>query len=162
MTNFNLNANTYYAYMRTLAAKHKDIGPDTKNSKRFFQGELEDFCNGLRSDVVFPALVVEGFKINLTDNQETKYRESAFAVVYNYDEHGSIPQQTEGFSNSEDIGSEILRRMMEDGDEADCIIRIEDISGILILNETKRYCAVRFSFTLHNGNDTEIDTDKWR
>ena len=164
MLNFNLNANSFYAYMRGLAAKHKEIGPDKEgeNKKHFFIGELEDFYKGLRSVVEFPALVVEGFQVSLpSEDQSLKERESAFVVVYGYEDHKNTDQETDCFSKSEDVGLEILRRMMQDGDEASCSIRISNITGVQILNETNKYAGVRFSFTLSNGNRTGIDKKMW-
>jgi hypothetical protein len=149
--------------MRQLASEHKDIGEDNpkENRKHFFQGELEEFYKGLRSVVEFPALVVEGFKLDFRNVFDFKNRESAFTVVYAYKDHEAYEQITEAFSNSEDVGLEILRRMLEDAQEVDCQIRIDDISGIQIQNEKEKYCGIRFSFTLYNGNDTDINPDKW-
>lgn len=165
MNNFNLNANSFYAYLRQLANQHKDIGKDkaNENRKHFFIGELEDFYKGLKSVVLFPALVVEGFQISLSDDeQQTKYRESAFCVVFDYEQHSDYEQQIDCFSKSEDVGLEILRRMSEDAFEAVCPIKITDVSGVQILNETDRYAGVRFSFSLSNANVTEIDDDVWQ
>ena len=165
MNNFNLNANSFYAYMRTLAAQHREIGVDNQedNRKHFFVGELEDFYKGLCSVVKFPALVVEGFQINLSDNeQDTVYRESAFVVVFSYNDHQNTDQETDCYSKSEDVGREILRRMAYDGDDAICPIRISNIQGVQVLNETNKYAGIRFSFTLSNANVTEINTKVWQ
>jgi len=165
MNNFNLNANSFYAYMRQLAAQHKEItSPNEElNRKHFFIGELEDFYKGLKSVVEFPALVVEGFQISLSDDeQQTKYRESAFCVVFDYEAHSDYEQQIDCYSKSEDIGLEILRRMSEDASESVCPIRITDVSGVQVLNETDRYAGVRFSFSLSNANVTEIDDEVWQ
>lgn len=161
--NFNLNANTYYAYMRQIASQHKEIGADIPNENRnhFFIGELQDFYNGLRSRVLFPALVVEGFSLNLLDNQEALYRESAFTVTFPYEQEDNYDQQTECFSKSEDIGKEILRKMLLDAENANCPISISDIAGTMILNNTERYAGIRFSFTLVNANTNTINKSKW-
>ena len=164
MINFNLNATNFYSYMREIASKHKLIGKDSeeKNRKHFFIGELEDFYKGLNSVVEFPALVVEGFKLNLSDEeQSTKYRESAFTVVFDYKDHDNYEQQTTCFSNSEDIGLEILRKMNEDACETICPIGISDISGVQIINTKDKYAGIRFSFTLFNANVTEINNLIW-
>ena len=163
MINFNLNANNFYSYMRQLATRHKGIGKDKpeENRKHFFIGELEDFYMGLRSVVLFPALVVEGFQINPSDDQETWYRESAFTVIFDYDDHDNYAQQTDCFSKSEDIGREILRRIAADGDESVCPIRINNIAGVQVLNESDRYAGIRFSFSINNANATEINEDVW-
>jgi len=164
MLNFNLNANSFYAYMRQMQSQHKEIGKDKadESRKHFFIGELEDFYKGLKSLVLFPALVVEGFQISLSDDeQQTKYRESAFCVVFDYEQHSDYEQQIDCFSKSEDIGLEILRRMAEDASESVCPINITEVSGVPILNETDRYAGVRFSFSLSNANVTEIDDNQW-
>jgi len=149
--------------MRQLAASHTAIGNDNsvENRKHFFIGEMEDFYKGLRSVVEFPALVVEGFQLNLDEWQETLYRESAFTVVFDYNDHDNSAQQTDCFSQSEDIGREILRRIAADGDESLCPIRINNIAGVQVLNETDRYAGIRFSFSIYSANVTDINEDAW-
>jgi hypothetical protein len=151
MNNFNLNANAYYAYMRAIAAENENIGADNpaKNLQHFYQGELEEFYKGLRSKVEFPALVVEGFSLHLSfEHPSLKHRESAFTVIYPYSDDDDYRQITECFSKSENVGLEILRKMATDGANVPCQIRIEDISGVQVLNERDRYAGIRFSFSV--------------
>jgi hypothetical protein len=52
--------------------------------------------------------------------------------------------------------------MAYDGDEAICPIRISNIQGVQVLNETNKYAGIRFSFTLSNANRTEINNNVWQ
>jgi hypothetical protein len=88
-------------------------------------------------------------------------RRPIYKIVFAYDEHDSSAQQIDCLSYSEDIGLEILRRMSVDGDAAPCPIRINDINGIPIINETDRYAGIRFNFTMQNANPTKPNSNVW-
>lgn len=162
MLNYNNNAGLFYAFMREMAEKHNDIKHVDNKDKHFFRGELEEFYVGLRSKVRFPALIVEGFELNYSDDSQTlKYRESAFTVAYSYQNEDDYDAITECYANSEITGEEILNKMKSAGLELQCQIRIENIHGVQIINETEKYAGVRFSFSLKKLHPATVNAEKW-
>ena len=161
MINFNDNAGCFYAFMRGIAEPHADILHSNKE-KHFFIGELEEFFMGLRSKVRFPALVVEGFELNYSDEKPIiKHRESAFTVIYAYTQKDDYNAITDCYSKSEIIGEEIINKIRQEGMDLPCQVRIENIHGLEIINENEKYAGVRFSFTLRKIHTTKINANKW-
>lgn len=160
--NFNDNAGSFYAFMREIAENHVDIKHVDNKDKHFYRGELEEFFVGLRSKVKFPALVVEGFELNYSEqNPITKHRESAFTVVFSYKNRDDYDAITDCFSKSEIIGDEILNMMAKLGKDLPCQVRIENIHGVQIINENEKYAGVRFSFVLKKLHNTSINKMQW-
>lgn len=159
--NFNNSIASYYQYMQQLAQEHVDI-QDSKEDTHFFKGELEDFYMGLRSIVKFPALMVEGFRLNISIPQEKFNRNTAFIVVLDYADNEDKNQITTCYTKSEEIGLEILRKMYTDATALRCKIDINDIDCVQVINESERYAGIRFDFILESFFITDIDPTKWQ
>ncbi|MFA5659265.1 MAG: hypothetical protein WC900_08270 [Oscillospiraceae bacterium] len=160
--NFNDNAGLFYAFMRKIAETHADIQHVDEKNKHFYRGELEEFFMGLRTKVKFPALVVEGFELNYSENQNTfKHRESAFTVIFSYANKDDYEAITDCFSRSEEIGDEIINYMKAYGKKLACQVRIKNVNALQIQNETEKYAGVRFSFSVEKLHKTSTTASKW-
>ncbi|PKP20079.1 MAG: hypothetical protein CVU04_04710, partial [Bacteroidetes bacterium HGW-Bacteroidetes-20] len=60
------SAADFQNYMKNLAVQNKDLN-HRSTEKHFFRKELEEFYLGFRSDVNFPALILESAEIAFTD-----------------------------------------------------------------------------------------------
>ena len=145
--NFNDNASKYYAYMRELAGKYEP----TAHEGGFLRGELEEFYKSLRAKVKFPCLVTEGFKNELEKNPSEmlkKNRTTSFTVVCGYDTFNDYDAIEKALGDSERHGEEFIRKLITDGKEERCFGGINDISTVMIENESEKYIGVRYTFTI--------------
>lgn len=143
--------------MESIAVRNKRIC-HSENEPHFFRLELEEFYNKLRNEIHFPALIVEGYEIGYDDDQ--KNRNTSFIVVQCYEEQNDYDRIFEAFSECEDIGEEIIRKVNND-DEMNSCASFELSNAILLQNETERYVGIRFSIRVTSKIREDIDKSMW-
>lgn len=139
-------------YMSGLASKHRLLHHQPKE-KHFFRGEVQEFFMALRSEVNFPAMILEGCDVEfdgIADNSHKK-RLGAFIIVDKYDQQDDYDTITERMGVCEEIGCDIVGRMLWDCDNGGdgCPIVSMDLEGIdgnYLQNEGQRYVGFRVSF----------------
>ena len=157
MINPNNSPKDLYSYLEMLAVKHADLQHSEKE-QHYFRGELEDFYIGLRNRVNFPALLSESFELFYKD--ELKSREFSFIVVKDYDENNDYNHIDQAISVSEEIGEEIIRKILHDFDEHD-LGELDYGQGLPMENKEEKYIGIRFTLTMNSCFNTEIDKKKW-
>ena len=157
-----MTGKAYYEMMRQLAVHHADIRHNDA-TPHYFRKELDEFYMGLRNNVNFPALIVEGFNLYYDTSPilQRKRRESSFIVVMNYDDDTDYEQIDDAFDYCEHIGDELLRKIITQTEEATCAFTVDDISAVQVQNETDRYVGIRYTLTYSSPFDTDADNDKW-
>lgn len=148
----------YYTYIESLAEKHVQI-QHSDTSKHFFRGELEEFYMDLRNKVRFPALIAESYE--LTYDESNKTRETSFIVATNYQESKNWAQIYAATNLCENIGEDILRRMLSDEEGGEICAAISLVSATPLLNEMYLYAGVRFTISVNSVFDDDIDEGKW-
>jgi len=149
----------YYSYLASLAEKHVQI-QHSESSKHYFRGELEEFYMDLRNKVRFPALIAESYDLSYTDDGE-KTRETSFIVATNYSESKNWNQIYAATNLCENIGEDILRRMLADEEGGEICAAISLVSATPLLNEMYLYAGVRFTISVNSVFDDAVDAEKW-
>lgn len=149
----------FYEYIEELATKHLLIN-HSNNEKHYFRGELEEFYMDLRNRVNFPALIAESYEIPFEN--DAKIRESSFIIAANYHEVKNWSEIYSAMSLCERIGDEVLRKMIDDGDNGNICGTVTPIIAIPIINEQHLYCGMRYTFRISSAFETDPDEDMWR
>jgi len=157
MINPNRTPQALYSYLEMLAVKNTDLKHSEKE-QHYFRGELEDFYLGLRNRVKFPALISESFELNY--DADWKYREFSFIVVEDYQDRNKYNQIDDAISKCEEIGEEIIRKILHDFDEHD-LGELDYGHGDPMENKEQKYIGIRFTITMKSCFDTEINKKKW-
>jgi hypothetical protein len=158
--NPNLNPEAHYSYLEMLAVQHKDLHHSEKE-EHYFRGELEDFYLGFRDRVNYPSMVSESFENNYykENGDAKKGREHSFIIVKDYAEKNDYKAIDEATSICEEIGEEIIRKILLDFEDIGYVLDYG--GGILIENKEKKYVGMRFTMTFENCFNEEIDKNKW-
>jgi len=148
----------YYQYIESLAASHTAIG-HSDSEKHFFRGELEEFYMDLRNRVKFPALIAESFEISF--NGDVKTRETSFIVACNYPESKNWQSIYGAMNLCEQIGDEVLRRMMTDASSGEICAELEVLSAVPVLDEQHLYAGMRYTIQISCEFDWDVDEQVW-
>jgi len=148
----------YYQYIESLAASHTAIG-HSDSEKHFFRGELEEFYMDLRNRVKFPALIAESFEISF--NGDVKTRETSFIVACNYPESKNWQSIYGAMNICEQIGDEVLRRMMTDSSSGEICADLEVLSAVPVLDEQHLYAGMRYTIQIGCEFDWDVDEQVW-
>lgn len=98
------------AYFEQLARSHKDIA-HTDSDKHFFRFELEEMLTGMRSKINYPALVLEGYDFEFTDEKSDnvhKRLNCAFMILGKVNDKGEFDLIHNLWDRLEEIGNEIM------------------------------------------------------
>lgn len=157
----NINPQEFYSYLEKLAIKHKLLNHH-ESEQHYFRGELQDFYNGFRNRVNYPALVSEQFELNYEqlENGPWKSREFSFIILNNYKESNDYSEIDKAVSLCEEIGEDIIRKIIHDFD--DISLFLDYGSGIIIENQEKKYIGIRFTTTFKNCFNEDMDCSKWK
>ncbi len=103
-------------YFEQLARHHRDIC-HTDAEKHFFRFELEEMLTGMRSKINYPALVLEGYDFEFTDEKSDnvhKRLNCAFMILDKVSDKGDFDKVHERWDRLEEIGDEIMVRILSD------------------------------------------------
>lgn len=135
-------------YFKGLVASHKLL--TFRNRKSFFLGEYDEFFSQFRSQVTFPAFIMESSQLDVVmpAQQNLIKRTLAFIVVQKFqrDVHADIQKQ---LAFCESVGLDLLGRLQEDiHSEAMSQVRLLDIHAEPCMNSPQHYCGWRFEFVV--------------
>jgi hypothetical protein len=153
----NSSPEALYSYLEMLAVKHTDLKHSEKE-QHYFRGEWADFYLSLVNRVKFPALISESFELHY--NEEWKFREFTFIVVQDYDERNKYKTIDHAISVCEEIGEEIIRKIIHDTEQHD-LGELDYGNGEPMENQEHKHIGIRFTVTLKSCFDTEINKKKW-
>jgi hypothetical protein len=154
-------------YFEDLAKQHVTIA-HSQTHKAFFRLELDEVVEGLRNNINYPALVLEGYDINFKDNRSDnviKQRGTAFIIVKRV-ARGDFNAIHAAYDEMEEIGDDILARMRHDKSQRRSPIRDFNMDNVeaTIINwfvDSGLY-GIRYNFTIDSTFDTDMNPDKWQ
>lgn len=162
----NSSAAAFQNYMKSLAVHNKDLN-HRSTEKHFFRKELEEFYLGFRSDVNFPALILESAELAFSDAPRNAFKErsSAFLVVDSYENDDDYDQIAEALDRCERIGDEILRKFLADAEDSSCLevksFKLSDCTVFPVQNQNERYIGYRYLINSKTFFCQDPDPDKW-
>jgi hypothetical protein len=155
------------AYFEDIAKKHKAIG-HSNSEKHFFRLELDEFYAGLRNDINYPALVLEGYDFNFTDNKSDnviKNRNGAFMLIDHCAEADDFDRIHQIWDALEEIGDDILIKILADKrDRTVTTVRDFDMNNVeatLIANDVDQNYGIRFQFQISTLKSNDVNESKW-
>jgi hypothetical protein len=162
----NSSAAAFQNYMKSLAVQNKDLN-HRSTEKHFFRKELEEFYLGFRSDVNFPALILESAEIAFTDAPRNAFKERtpSFLIVDQYKDDDDFDQIAEALDRCERIGDEILRKFLADAEDSSCLVvksfKLSDCTAMPIQNQKEKYIGYRYLINSKTFFCQDPDPDKW-
>ena len=153
----NTGSALYYAKMKTLAEQHRLL-QHSENELHYFRGELEEFYVGLRNKVNFPAMVVEGYELNYSEDK--KQLETSFFIAQDYKEQNDYDEIDRAFDLCERIGESVAKRLMAEADDLNCQSVVLD-NAVQMQHETEKYVGMRFNFTVIYPFCDSVGGDDW-
>lgn len=162
----NINFSAVVQYFETLARQHTDIAHTDKH-KAFFRLELDEVVEGLRNNINFPCIILEGYDLNFRDNKSDnliKQRGSAFIVVDKV-ARGDFDAIHQAYDRMEEIGDEILARLRHDKANRQSPVRdfdLNNVDGSLVgwPIDSNLY-GIRYTFTIDSAFPNDINSEKW-
>lgn len=150
-------------YMSSLASAHKMIGHSSTEC-HFFRGELDEFFDGFRSKVNYPALIMEStlLDINADRPNRQQLRTIAFMVADNVrrDDHDDIDAAK---ARCESIATDIVGKMIYDTEHlqnfAGCAVL--DVHGEPLINEPSHYVGWRMELVMREGMTACYNKTRW-
>jgi hypothetical protein len=158
--------NDYVAYFENLARMHEQI-LHTDSEKHFFRLDPDEYLIGLKSDVNYPALMLESYDCDFTDreaNSILKTINGAFAILKHLDEEGDTASMHLIWDECEQIGLDILVRAYNEKYIRTGLIVNLDFNTVnmqLLHNEADRAYGCRFTFSILVRQNHMIDNSKW-
>jgi hypothetical protein len=154
-------------YFENLAAKHVELR-HTAAKKHFYRFELDEVLTALCRNINYPALILEAYDFNYTESRSDnviKQRNGAFILIDKVTDAGDYNKIHEVWDKLEEIGNDILVKMIADKDSRlEPIIRDFDISAShgqpLMVEELGQY-GMRFTFSLGSPVNNEPDETRW-
>lgn len=150
-------------YFSGLAAKHKLLG-HSLNESHFFRGELDEFFDGFRSKVNYPALIMESTLLDMSGESFNRQqrRTLAFMVADNVhrDDHDDIEAAK---ARCESIGADIVGRLIYDTEHIQPLAgtAVLEVHGEPIVNEPSHYVGWRFEVVVRERNTCCYIKNKW-
>jgi len=155
------------AYFEDIAKRHIAI-KHSDSEKHFFRLELDEFYTGLRDDVNYPALVLEGYDYDFTDPKSDnvlKNRNGAFMLIDHCSEDDDFDRMHEIWDALEEIGDDILIKILADKrDRTVTTVRDFDLNNVeatLIANDVDQNYGIRFSFRISTHKSNDVNLAKW-
>ena len=155
------------SYFENLATSHTAIR-HTQEEKHFFRFELEEMLTGMRSGVNYPALVLEGYDFTFVDGDSDnvhKRLNCGFMVIGKVSDKGDYDQIHELWDSLEEIGDEIIIRILHDKRErkTDCLafFSVRSVSGTPLADMNLIHYGFRYEFQLTWPVSNDINLSVW-
>jgi hypothetical protein len=161
------NLTTLHDLMEYLAKEHKEV-LHTAKEKHFFRFELDEVLIGLKGDINYPAIILEGYDISYSDQNSDnimKSRGSAFTVLFRLNKNDSVLDIQSLYDKAEQIGEDFIVRMraIKEGRKSKVLrdFTLNDSPGLMISNPGERTYGMRFEINFKNSISTEPNTAVW-
>lgn len=156
-------------YFEKLAENHVEIN-HTNTEKHFFRLELDELLTALPTTANFPALILEGYDIALSDplsDNAMKKRNGAFVLMEHLPDPGDYQDIDEKWDFLEEIADDIIALMKEDSKDrtnpAKLPIRsidLDSITGTLFISGNT--IGIRYTYAIEGRFNSEVNTKKWK
>jgi hypothetical protein len=154
-------------YFRTLAEKHVDI-KHTATAKHFYRFELDEVLTGMCGNIKYPALILEAYDFNYSENGSDnirKKRSGAFIIIDKVSDMKDFDKIHALWDKCEEIGDDILIKMRDDKESGLYPIlrefNINECNGIPLSVAQLGQHGMRFSFNLGSAVSNVVNQSKW-
>jgi hypothetical protein len=155
------------SYFESIAQNHKGI-LHTNDEKHFFRFELEEFLTGMQAQVNYPALILEGYDFQFTDqNSDNVHKEinCAFMLIDKVSDKGDYDQIHDLWDTLEEIGDEIIVRILHDKRQREINVlsyfSISNVSGAPLTDVNLIHYGFRYDIKLSWPVQNDIEQSKW-
>ena len=155
------------AYFEQIARNHKDIR-HTDSEKHFFRFELEEMLTGMRSKINYPALVLEGYDFEFTDEKSDnvhKRLNCAFMILGKVTDKGDFDLIHDLWDRLEEIGDEIIIRILSDKRSRVVPVltyfSMNSVNGAPLTDLQLVHYGYRYAFTLSWPCPNDPDSQCW-
>ncbi len=155
------------AYFENLASQHLSIR-HTLAEKHFFRFELEEMLTGMRSEMNFPAMILEGYDFEFVDHDSDNLHKRvncAFMLIDKVSDKGDFDAIHTLWDTIEEIGDETIVRILSDKRErkTPCLayFHASSVTGTPITDMNLVHYGFRYSFNLSWPVSNDINPEAW-
>ncbi len=156
------------AYFERLAAGHASL-VHTPTEKHFFRFELEEMLTGMRSEVNYPALVLEGYDFNFVDGESDNVHKRiscAFMIIGKVADKGDYDAIHSLWDSLEEIGDEVIIRILHDKRERKTPVlayfSARSVTGSPLTDMNLIHFGFRYEFQLSWPVSNDINPEVWK
>ena len=157
----------FITYWENIAKNHKSI-KHTSSDMHFCRLELEEVLSGLKSELNYPALIVETYDWRMQDlssDNVLKQRTCGVMVLDRCDDRGNFSDDVTTLSTIESIIDDILTLIRHHRDEMEHNVVMEfdmnTIDVVPVIGTFDNLYGFRIVFDMKSGFNPDIDTTKW-
>jgi len=154
-------------YFESLAILHRGIR-HTEEEKHFFRFELEEMLTGMKSNLNYPALILEGYDFSFVDEDSDNLQKRvscAFMLLGKVSDKGDFDAIHNLWDKLEEIGDEIVVKILSDKRDrrTDCLayFHARSITGTPITDMNLIHYGFRYAFELSWPVNNDVDPTKW-
>ena len=154
-------------YFESLAILHRGI-QHTDTEKHFFRFELEEMLTGMKSNLNYPALILEGYDFDFVDEDSDNLQKKvhcAFMLIGKVSDKGDYDEIHRLWDQLEDIGDELVVKILSDKREklTECLayFHARSITGTPITDMNLIHYGFRYAFELSWPVNNDVDHTKW-
>ncbi len=154
-------------YFERLAACHVKI-KHSDQEKHFFRFEMEEMLTGMRSNVNYPAIILEGYDFNFIDGDSDNVHKKincAFMIIGKVSDKGDFDAIHDLWDQLEEIGDEIIIRILSDKRERteNCLdyFHAKSVSGAPLADVNLIHYGFRYEFQLSWAIANDINPGAW-
>ena len=154
-------------YFESLAILHRGI-QHTDDEKHFFRFELEEMLTGMKSNLNYPALILEGYDFDFVDEDSDNLQKRvscAFMLIGKVSDKGDYDAIHRLWDALEEIGDELIVKILSDKREkqTDCLayFHARSVTGTPITDMNLIHYGFRYAFELSWPVNNDVDPSKW-
>ena len=154
-------------YFENLASLHNSINHQV-GEKHFFRFELEEMLTGMKSNLNYPALILEGYDFNFVDHDSDNLQKKvscAFMLIGKVGDKGDYDAIHTLWDSLEEIGDELVVRILADKRErkSECLgyFHASSITGTPITDMNLIHYGFRYSFELSWPVCNDVNPEVW-
>jgi len=155
------------SYFENLATQHSAINHQV-GEKHFFRFELEEMLTGMKSNLNYPALILEGYDFEFVDHDSDNLQKRvncAFMLLDHVKDKGDFDAIHELWDSLEEIGDELVVRILSDKRQhkADCLgyFHAKTITGTPITDMNLIHYGFRYAFELSWPVNNDVNPEVW-
>lgn len=162
-----IKVDEYINYFRTAATNCKAIG-HSSNEKHFYRMDISEVLDGLRSDINFPALIIENHDGQLSDLESDNPRDNvrgAFVILKKVEGNNNYDGINAVLAETLEIARQVVSKMWKDCKLRNNIMSSLDLNSFtyesLIGNMYDNCFGYRVTFALSAQAKIYFDINEW-
>ena len=155
------------SYIESLATLHKGI-LHSEDEKHFFRFELEEMLTGMKSNLNYPALILEGYDFSFVDEDSDNLQKRvscAFMLIGKVSDKGDYDAIHLLWDSLEEIGDELVVKILSDKRDrkTECLayFHARSITGTPITDMNLIHYGFRYAFELSWPVQNDVNTEVW-